>query len=215
MSKNSLSFHKKTKNSFLKELVEWIITFVITILVSLFIFGNVFSLTQIDGQSMEPTLLHGDRVINYKLGYNFTEPKQGEIIILNKIEGKKGLITNTIEEAKDIISNIFNKITKEEKEKVKYIVKRVIGVPGDVIDIKDGNVYLNAKKIEEGYIKGKTIENSDFLYPLIVPENKVFVLGDNRENSLDSRQIGLIDYDQVKGNVKIRLFPFKRIGKVD
>lgn len=213
MRSSNLKFHKKPKKRFLKETIEWIVTFGITILVVLFILGNVFSLTQIDGKSMEPTLLDGERVVNYKLGYNFTQPQLGEIIILNKLESKKGIIINTINEGKDIIDNIYNRITKQEK--VKYIVKRVIGLPGDTIDIKNGNVYFNGKKLEESYIKGQTFEDSNFLYPLIVPDNQVFVLGDNREHSLDSRQIGIIDYEQIKGKVKIRLFPFSRFGKID
>lgn len=213
MRSNTTRSHRTTKKSFNKELLEWIITFGITIVVTLFISGNAFSLTQIDGRSMEPTFLDGEMVINYKLGYNFTEPKRGEIIILNKLEGKKGIIINTINEAKDIIDNIVNRITK--KKEVKYIVKRIIGVSGDIIDIKDENVYLNGKKLQESYIKGPTLEYSDFSYPLIVPENSVFVLGDNREYSLDSRHLGLIDYGQIKGKVRFRLFPFTRFGKVD
>lgn len=213
MRSSNHKFYKKQKKNFLKEVFEWIITFGITIVVTLFILGNVFSLTEIDGRSMEPTFLDGERVINYKLGYNFAEPKRGEIIILNKLDSRKGIIINTINEAKDIIDNIVNRITK--KEEVKYIVKRVIGVSGDIIDIKDENVYLNGKKLQESYIKGQTFEYSDFSYPLIVPENNVFVLGDNREYSLDSRHLGLIDYGQIKGKVSFRLFPFARFGKVD
>lgn len=213
MRSSNHKFYKKQKKNFLKEVFEWIITFGITIVVTLFILGNVFSLTEIDGRSMEPTFLDGERVINYKLGYNFAEPKRGEIIILNKLDSRKGIIINTINEAKDIIDNIVNRITK--KEEVKYIVKRVIGVSGDIIDIKDENVYLNGKKLQESYIKGQTFEYSDFSYPLIVPENSVFVLGDNREYSLDSRHLGLIDYGQIKGKVSFRLFPFARFGKVD
>ena len=97
---------------------------------------------------------------------------------------------------------------------MKYIIKRVIAVSGDTLDIKDGYVYRNGKKLEEDYIKGQTFERSDFSYPLTVPEDHVFVLGDNRENSLDSRIIGLIEHDQVKGKVVFRLWPFSRIGKV-
>lgn len=213
MKSNTTRFHKGTKKSFNKELLEWMATMGITTLAALFILGNVFSLTEIEGKSMEPTFSGDERVFNYKLGYNFIEPKRGEIIILNKLESRKGIIINIINEAKDIINNISNRITK--KEEVKYIIKRIAAIPGDAIDIKDGNVYLNGKILGEKYIKGKTFEYSDFSYPLIVPENKVFVLGDNRENSLDSRRLGLIDYEQIKGKVTFKLWPFEKFGKVD
>ena len=81
---------------------------------------------------------------------------------------------------------------------MKYIVKRVIGLPGDTIDIKDGYVHLNGNRLEENYVKGQTFERLGLSYPITIPENKVFVLGDNREVSLDSRDLGLISYDQIK-----------------
>lgn len=215
MMKSNLfvSNYKKKKKSFFRELLEWIMTIAITIIVTLFILGNIFSITGIKGQSMEPTFFEGEKVFNYKLGYNFSEPKSGEIVILSKFENKKGIIINTITEGKDIIDNIYGKITKNIPEK--YIVKRVIAVAGDTIDIKEGYVTVNGEKLEESYIKGQTFERSDFSYPLTIPENKIFVLGDNRENSLDSRILGLIDYEQIKGKVVLRLWPIKRVGKVE
>ncbi len=203
---------KKQKISYFKELGEWIFTLGVTILVTLFITGNVFAITVIDGESMEPTFHHKDRVFNYKLDYMFSEPKPGDIVILSKYKSDKGILVNVITEAKDVVKNISNRINN--KIEVKYIIKRVIAVSGDTLDIKDGYVYLNGNKLEEDYIKGQTFERSDFSYPIIIPENHVFVLGDNRENSLDSRIIGLIEHDQVKGKVVFRLWPFHRIGKV-
>lgn len=98
---------------------------------------------------------------------------------------------------------------------VKYIVKRVIGIPGDTIDIKDGYVYLNGNRLEENYVKGQTLERLGLSYPITIPENKVFILGDNREESLDSRDLGLASYDQIKGKVILRLLPISRFGKID
>lgn len=214
MMNNNLfvSHYKRRKKSFFRELLELIITIAITVTITLFILGNVFSITKISGQSMEPTIFDGDKVFNYKLGYNFTEPKSGEIVIICKCENKKGLILNTIAKGKDIIDNIYGKITNNFPEK--YIIKRVIATPGDTIDIKEGYITVNGEKLEESYIKGRTFESSEFSYPLTIPENKLFVLGDNRENSLDSRILGLIDYERIKGKVVFRLWPLKRIGVV-
>lgn len=212
--KNNLSItsYKKANKSFLREVLEWIMTIGITIIVTLFVLGNIFSMTEVNGESMEPTFVDGEKIFIYKLGYSFSQPKAGEIAILSKSESKKGIIINTITEGKDIIDNIYSKITKNIE--VKYIIKRVIAVPGDVVDIKDGYVTVNGQKLEESYVRGQTFENSNFSYPLTIPENKVFVLGDNRENSTDSRILGLIDYEQIKGKVVFRLWPVKRVGKI-
>ncbi len=214
---NSLfvSNHRKRKRSFIVELLDWIMTITITVIVSLFILGNIFSIRGIKGQSMEPNFFEGEKVFNYKLSYNFSEPKRGEIVILSKSQSEKGLIINAITEGNDILDNIFNKFKKNSDIEVKYIIKRIIGVPGDTLDIRNRCVYINGEKLEEDYIKGHTFENSDFSYPLTIPENKVFVLGDNRDNSLDSRGLGLIDYEQVKGKVVFRIWPIKRLGKVE
>lgn len=162
---------------------------------------------------MEPTFVDGERVFIYKLGYYFSEPKRGDIVILSKFHSEKGLIINTITEAKDMVKNISNMI-RGEKE-VKYIIKRVIGIPGDTIDIKDGHVYVNGNRLDEAYVRGQTFERLDLSYPITIPENKYFVLGDNRERSLDSRDLGLISYDQIKGKVTFRLIPLNKFGKIN
>ncbi len=112
----------------------------------------------------------------------------------------------------DNIISIFNN-NNNSIEKDDRLIKRVVGVPGDEIDIKDGHLYLNAKKLEEHYVKGETIERG-FKLPIQVPENKLFVLGDNRMISKDSRMFGLIDYKQVEGKAIYRVYPFNHVGKV-
>lgn len=204
------SNHKK--KSILKDLTEWIFTIIIAVIVSLFVVSNIITITQIKEQSMEPTFKENDRVVVYKLGYYFSAPKRGDIVILNKNATKKGLLVNMINEGKDIFENISYRFTGVIEKK--NLIKRVVGVPGDTIDIKDGSVYINGN-LEEGYdFSGMTYENSDFSYPIVIPENKVFVLGDNRQNSLDSRGLGLIDYAQIKGKVPFRIWPFDRFGKI-
>lgn len=192
--------------------LNWMMTIFVAVIISLFIVSNIGTLTQIKEQSMEPSFKENDRVIVYKLGYHFVGPKKGDIIILNKNQIEKGLLINMVNEAKDIISNISSRFTGIIEKN--NLIKRVVAVPGDTIDIKDGIVYINGQE-EEGYgFDGLTYENSNFSYPLEVPEDKVFVLGDNRENSLDSRHLGLIDYYQIKGKVSLRLWPLNRLGKV-
>jgi Peptidase S26. len=82
-----------------------------------------------------------------------------------------------------------------------------------VVDIKDGHVYLNGEILDEPYAKGITYEGSMEL-PVTVGESQLFVMGDNREHSFDSRDFGLIDISHVEGKVVFRLYPFNKIGKV-
>lgn len=161
---------------------------------------------------MEPTFIENDRVVVYKLGLLFSEPEKGDIVILNRTIDKKGIIRNMINEAKDIYSTIKSRFTGEIEKN--NLIKRVIGLEGDIINIKNGNLYINNELQKETYIKESTTAKSSIAYPLEVPEGKLFVLGDNREYSLDSRDFGLIDVEQVKGKVIFRLAPFGRFGKV-
>ncbi len=201
------------KSSFFKELSEWVLTIVITILVALFITSNIISTTQIKEQSMEPSFKEDDKLIIYKLGYNFNGPKRGDVIILNKNPTEKGIFINMVNEGKDIIENIKYRFTGIIEKK--NLIKRVVGIPGDSVDIREGLVYVNSE-VESGYeFQGQTYANSDLDFPIEVPENKVFVLGDNRENSLDSRGLGFIHYSQIKGKAMFRFWPFDRIGKVN
>ena len=201
------------KDNFFKVISEWVSTIFITVLVALFITSNIISTTQIKEQSMEPSFKENDKLIIYKLGYNFKGPNRGDVIILNKNPIEKGIFINMINEGKDIIENIKYRFTGIIEKK--NLIKRVVAIPGDQVNIKNGLVYINGE-VESGYqFQGKTYANSDLVFPLEIPEDSVFVLGDNRENSLDSRGLGLIDYSQIKGKALLRFWPIDRIGKID
>lgn len=201
------------KDNFFKVISEWVSTIFITVLVALFITSNIISTTQIKEQSMEPSFKENDKLIIYKLGYNFKGPNRGDVIILNKNPAEKGIFINMINEGKDIIENIKYRFTAIIEKK--NLIKRVVAIPGDQVNIKNGLVYVNGE-VESGYqFQGQTYSNSDLVFPLEIPEDSVFVLGDNRENSLDSRGLGLIDYSQIKGKALLRFWPIDRIGKID
>lgn len=93
-----------------------------------------------------------------------------------------------------------------------YYIKRLIGLPGDVVEIKDGSVFVNGSKLSEPYLKKGTITEGDL--KITVPRNEVFVLGDNREVSSDSRYIGTISIEKIKGHAYFRIFPFNKTGKL-
>ena len=205
------NYKYKHKKNYIKGLIDWIITIIVAVVISLFIISNIVSLTQIKEQSMEPTFIENERVIIYKLGYLLEEPERGDIVILNKVNKEKGLIINMINEGKDIIDNIKYRFTGVIEKN--NLIKRIIGVYGDIIDIQNGYIYVNGKLQDEQYTKGLTNASSEN-YPMEVPEGKVFVLGDNRENSLDSRDIGFIELNQIKGKAIFRILPTSRFGVV-
>ena len=139
--------------------------------------------TIVHGTSMNPTLQDGDYLLVSKQAYTFHEPERGEIVIFPVGEEKK------------------------------LYIKRVIGLPGDVITINDGTVYVNGIADNQGYtLDGYTIGNID---SMVVPEGEIFVLGDNRLNSIDSREIGTQKIDDVKGVAFIRLWPLSEAGILD
>lgn len=200
----------RRKRFFIKEIFEWIFVVGIAFIITLFIISNIGSLTQVKEQSMEPTFIENDRLIINKIGYILGNPKRGDIVILNKVNAEKGLLINMLNEFNDIKDNIRYRFTGIIEKN--NLIKRIVGIPGDKIDIRDGEVFINGK-LEEGYtFSGKTYGESRIKYPLQIPDGKVFVLGDNREYSLDSRALGLIDYTQLKGKVFLRIWPIKRIG---
>ncbi len=158
-------------------------TLLLCMLVIFIAFTFFFRLVKVSGASMNPTLMTGDRLITSNFLYS---PDYGDIIVINK-QG-----------------------AEEES-----IIKRVIALPGDKlsIDFETHLIIVNGKVLYEDYEVTEPIsEQYDLTYPLTVPDNAVFVLGDNRNNSLDSRteSIGFISLDEISGKALIRVFP---IGK--
>lgn len=138
--------------------------------------------------SMQPTIDPGDCLIMSKQSYRFGKIKRGDVIIFK--------------------SNIKN----ENSKHTKLLIKRVIGIPGDVITISDGNVYLNGKKAHEKYIGGESTTGE--IHNLKVGEDEIFVLGDHRSVSKDSRELGCISQQAVRGKAVFRFYPLSKIGGV-
>lgn len=169
-----------------EEIVEWI-KIIITALFLAFIITRFIKPTVVNGESMYPTLKPNDYLVANRMSYKLSEPKCGDIMI-------------------------FKTDLLQDDGRKKELVKRVIGVPGDHVKIKDSKVYVNDKLLNEvSYIHDNYTEGD---IDLIIPKGKVFAMGDNREVSLDSRytEVGLVDEDNIKGKVVVRLFPFTKIG---
>lgn len=197
--------------SIVGEIFSWIVSLGVALLVALFIISNVVSMTMVMEQSMEPTFSQGDRLIVNRVGYFFTGPDRGDVIIFDKNPIEKGIIRNMINEISDIRNSLRFRLTGSAEKNL--LIKRVIAVGGDQVELIDGEVFVNGERLQEPYIDKMTYSRAETSWS--VPEDKIFVLGDNRENSLDSRSIGFVDIQQVKGKVAFRIFPFSEFGSID
>ena len=125
--------------------------------------------------------------------------EEGDILLLNKLD-------QNYERFEIVVFNIGG-----EK-----LIKRIIGLPGETVEFKNNVLYINGEKLEENYGTGITADfNLSDLGYTIIPDNTYFVVGDNRNNSLDSRYFGCIDQSQIIGTVHTTIFPFSKLGKIE
>lgn len=168
------------------ELFEWLETVAFSLVAVVFVFTFIFRIVGVDGKSMQNTLQDGDRLI---ISHLFYQPKAGDIVVVTQ-------------------PNAVNK----------PLIKRIIALGGQTVDIdtERGLVYVDGVVINEPYIKEPTVRipNPPMTFPYTVPEGKVFVMGDNRNNSLDSRStdVGPIDERYILGKAIFRIFPLNRLG---
>lgn len=200
------------KKGRVSELADWLISLAVAMFVALFIVSNIATVTQVKEQSMEPTFQENDRVFVYKLGYILSNPERGDVVILNKNSVKSGFFVNMVNELEEIANSINYRLGRPAEKNI--LIKRVIGIPGDRVLIADGKVYLNGEALSEDYVNGETYTVALGLEEEIVPDGNVFVMGDNRGNSLDSRNLGFIPFSQLKGKVVYRFFPIDKAGAV-
>ena len=191
----------------LREIWEWLVVFVAAFILVLLLNTSVFATTQVRQTSMQDTLMEGQHLLVEKLSYLFHEPSRGDIIVFIEEEYPANYLEKVEIFLKDV-SEIFKPV--ESKTNIR-LVKRVIGVGGDEIDIREGCVYLNGELLEETYVKGVTYPR-DLQFPMTVPEGKYLVFGDNREVSKDSRTFGFIERSQIEGKVVFRFWPIDHFG---
>lgn len=208
----------------MKEILEWVYCIVIAVVLALIVRYFIGTPTIVQQPSMWPTLKEGQRLIlNRTIRITKTMPNRGDIVTFEApskvyVSAVEADMNNPKAEYNHNINNIFSKFRYYVLEigKDSYI-KRVIGLPGEHIKIENGKVYINGEELKEDYLQPSvTTESLDGAYTdLIVPENCLFLMGDNRSKSTDSRRFGCIPLEKLESKVWIRFWPFDLFGKVD
>lgn len=190
-SEHSQDPPKKEKS----EALEWLKAIVIAVVLVLLIRWLFFAPFIVDGPSMQPNFHTGERIIVNKILFDIRAPKHGEVVVFH--------------------------VPAEGRD----FIKRVIGVPGDTVKVEGDTITVNGQVIEENYIqdvlnekhKNNELYNTESNFPNdivtedTVPEGHVFVLGDNRSNSTDSRRIGFVPYGDIIGRADLVFWPLKDI----
>jgi signal peptidase I len=175
------------KNKVVKEIISWILVFVLAFGLALFINKVIIYKVKVPSGSMETTIMTGDKVLTYRLAYLFGEPKRGDIVVFPFPD----------DESQDYI-------------------KRIIGLPGETIEGKEGVVYINGDPIDEPYINNHedTSEESTF-GPYTIPDGCYFMMGDNRSISADARywENKFVTKDKIIGKALLRYPDFKWLSK--
>lgn len=211
-------------NPKIKEALEWVYCIIIAIVLALLFRYFIGTPTIVQQVSMKPTLEQDQRLwLNRWSRTTKTLPERGEIITFEAPSKKSYTSTeidndNPVAKYENEPTNIFGKFTKYVLEigKESYI-KRVIALPGEHVEIKEGKVFINGQEMEEPYLQDGVVTDvvgvgfSDF----VVPENTVFAMGDNRTHSTDCRTFGCIPLEKIESTVAIRIWPLDKWGKVD
>jgi signal peptidase I len=178
----------KPRRRWRRTILEWLGVIGGGIVIALLVEAFLIQAFWIPSPSMEPTLEVGDRVLVNKLSYKLHDVHRGDLVVFERPPNA----------------------SNGEDNEIKDLIKRVIAVEGDTIEGKDGEVFVNDELVEEGYLEPGTPTNN--LPRQTIPDHHVFVMGDNRTNSEDSRIFGPIDEDDIVGRAFIRVLPITDIG---
>jgi signal peptidase I len=193
---------RRRRKAAVREAMEYVQSIALAILLAVVIMTFVGRSFVVEGASMEPTLHNRERIIVEKVSYRFRAPARGDIIVLrNPWRPDTEGWARAVEAMRELV---------DFSGSMRPYIKRIIGVGGDTIEISDGRVYLNGKELHEPYVAA---------YPWsdygrrTVPEGHVFVMGDNRNNSDDSRgSVGFLRIDRIVGRAVLRYYPLNKTG---
>lgn len=181
--------HEEEKRGFLHEMVEWLIYILVIVGLTYLIITFVGQRTMVSGSSMETTLSDGDNLIVEKISYRFKDPERFDIIVF-----------------------------PYKYEDNTYYIKRIIGLPGETVQIIDGYVYINGEYLASDIYGNEVMEQANLAKePIILGADEYFVLGDNRNHSSDSRDpsVGVLSREDLIGKAWVRIYPFNEMGVIE
>ena len=214
--------------STLREIIEWLVCIIVAVVLALVVRYYIGTPTIVQQRSMFPTLKENERLWLNRWGRTTKKlPEKGDIITfeapsVTKVAKEDIDLNNPVAIYKNEPQTLLGKFSYYvlESGKKSYI-KRVIAVPGDYVEIKNGGVYINGEKSQEDYLQPGVVTdmvqgNSDESYfnNFTVPDNCVFAMGDNRPGSTDCRSFGCIPLEKIEGKVLFRFWPFSKFGGV-
>ncbi len=215
---------KSKINPKLREALEWIGCILIAVVLALLVRYYIGTPTIVQQPSMYPTLKQDQRLILNRWVRTIKKmPERGDIITFeapssNYISAYDADLENPIAKYENEPEGIWNRFCFYvlEVNKTSYI-KRVIGLPGEHVKIENGKVYINGNELQEPYLQEGVITDdlNGAFTDIIVPENTVFVMGDNRGQSTDSRRFGCIPLEKIESKVLFRFWPLNVFGKVE
>jgi signal peptidase I len=180
---------EEKKKMIIKETISWILTLGSAVIIALCIRGFVFEPVRVDGHSMQDTLQDTELMFVTKYDYILGEPESGDVVIC------------------------------KYPNRTKNFVKRLIGLPGDTIEIKNNIVYRNGEAIDEFYLTPERNDSPSYstMGAIVLGDDEYFVMGDNRDNSHDSRfsDVGPLTRNQIKGHVRFVFFPFDSFRQIE
>lgn len=213
------------KISVLKEILEWGYCIIIAIVLALLVKYYIGTPTIVQQQSMQTTFMPNDRLIlsritrtakgTYERGDIITFEAPSTTVISAANINYDYPIAEYKNEDRGLVGKFFYNVL--EVNKISYI-KRIIAVEGDHLELKDGKVYLNGERLEEDYLdEGVTTKlgQSGLFSDIVVPNDCVYVMGDNRDHSTDSRSFGCIPVEKIEGKVWVRFWPLSKFGTVE
>ena len=186
--KKDKEVEKNVEKNIMKELLGWILYLLLVVGLTWLILTYVGQRTRVSGHSMETTLSNGDNLIVDKLSYRFRDPKRFDIIVF-----------------------------PFKYEENTYYIKRIIGLPGETVQVVDGCAYIDGELLESDIYGAELMEDSGIAGELLtLKEDEYFVLGDNRNHSSDSRDpsVGILTREDLLGKAWVRIYPFDKMGVI-
>lgn len=177
------------ENIIVDKVLKWITDIIVVIMVALFFLSILGEKTVVEGNSMSPSLKNGESVLVDRMSYKFDNPDRFDVIIFKM----------------------------HEDEETNYYIKRVIGLPGESVQIKNGRIHINGEELEYNLDAELIVTEGIVSDEIILEEDEYFVVGDNWNNSEDSRfeQIGNVNKDNILGKIWIKISPIKEFGLIE